>query len=79
MLEELEPIFDACLIASEQEASTVLGLSRLCLLLGDFWSKLDTSTHDASEFDGNGCYGCWWYLEVVSGVSLSNVCGERAA
>ena len=53
LLLELEPIYNACLITGEQEASSMLSLSRLRFLTGDFRAKLDTSTHDASEFDRN--------------------------
>jgi len=79
VLLELEPVFNACLITGEQEASSVLGLSRLRFLTGDFRAKLDTSTHDAPEFDRNWWDWGRWCLEVVSGVSLPNMGGERAA
>ena len=78
LLEELEAIYDACLIAGKQEASAMEGLSRVRLLAGDFWAKLDTSAHDTPFFDSNWGYRWWWYLKVISGVGLSNMGSERA-
>jgi hypothetical protein len=78
LLEELEAVYDACLIASKQEPSTMVGLSRVRLLVGDFWAKLDTSAHDALAFDREGGELGWWYLKVISGVGLSNMGSERA-
>jgi len=78
LLEELEAIYEACLIAGKQEAPTVMGLCRMCLLTGDFWAKLNTSAHDAIAFNRNGGSRGRWYLKVISGVGLSNMGGERA-
>jgi hypothetical protein len=78
LLEELEAIYNACLIAGKQEASTMLGLCRLRFLAGNFWAKLDTSAHDAIAFDRNRVSRGWWHLKVISGVGLSNMSSERA-
>ena len=78
LLEELKAVYEACLIAGKQEASTMLGLSRRRLLTGDFWAKLDTSAHDALAFDRDGGYRGWWHLKVISRVGLSNMGSEWA-
>ena len=77
-MEELKAVYEACLIAGKQEASTMLGLCRERLLVGDFWAKLDTSAHDAIAFDRNGASRGWWYLKVISRVGLSNMSSKRA-
>ena len=75
---ELKALYDACLIASKQEASPMVGLCSEHLLGGDFWAKLDSSAHDAIALDRNGVGPGWWHLKVISGVGLSNMGSERA-
>ena len=79
LLVELEALYDACLIASKQEASPLVGLCCERLLRVDFWAKLDTSAHDAILLDRNRVGPGWWYLKVILGVGLSNMGSERAA
>ena len=50
LLEELEAVGNAALVASKQETTTVLRLAAVILVLGQFWPELNTSSHDTAAF-----------------------------
>lgn len=73
LLNELESIRDAALVASENETTTVVGLLIGPLLLGHFRAELDSTTHDTVPLSGES-----ETFEVGARKSLADVCCEWA-
>lgn len=73
MLNELEPVRDAALIASEHQSTTMVCLLISLLFLGHLRAELNSTTHDAVSLGRES-----EALKVGTGKRLADVCCERA-
>lgn len=78
LLKELEAIHQAALVSGENQSTAMLCPIGPVLIQCHFGTKLDSSTHDTPELNGDGRNRGWRNFKIIPWVRLSDMGGEWA-